>query len=208
MNRRAFMSFAASAIVLAALSPAFAALDANAQAEIKRITDYWNSIATVQGQFSQVDSKGGQAFGDFYIKKPGRFRFDYKPPEELTVVADGYTVAVEDKKLETQDRYPLVQTPLSILVDENITLQRNDIQIMDVAKKGGIVTIHMKSLQKDAEGEILIAFADADLTLQYWVVRDPAGMQVTVRVSNVVLQADIDSDKFFIKEQGTDDDGR
>lgn len=211
MNRREFLAFSASALALAALSPAMAALDANAQAEVKRITDYWNSIQTVQGQFSQVDSKGGQSFGDFFIKKPGRFRFDYRPPEELTVVADGYTVAVEDRKLETQDRYPLVQTPLSVLVDENVTLQRNDIQILDVAKKDGAVTIHMKSLKKDAEGEIVIAFADADLTLQYWVVRDPAGTQVTVRVSGVQLQADIDSEKFFIREQGTEedeDDGR
>lgn len=209
MNRREFLTFSASAVLMAAFSPSFAAISADQQAQMTRITDYWNTIKTVQGQFSQVDSKGGQAFGDFYIKKPGRFRFDYKPPEELTVVADGYTVAVEDKKLETQDRYPLVQTPLSVLVDENITLQRNDIQIMDVASKAGIVTIHMKSLQKDAEGEILIAFAEADLTLQYWVVRDPSGSQVTVRVSNVVLQADIDSDKFFIKEQkDEEDDGR
>lgn len=207
MNRRDFLTFALSGIALAALSPALAALDATAQAEIKRITDYWNGIGTVQGTFSQVDSKGGNAFGDFYIKKPGRFRFDYKPPEELTVVSDGYTVAVEDKKLETQDRYPLVQTPLSVLVDQNITLQRNDLQILDVGKKAGIVTLRMKSLKKDAEGEILLAFADADLTLQYWVVRDPGGTQVTVRVADVKLQGDIDSDKFFIREK-EEDDGR
>lgn len=192
------------ALVLA--GPALALNDLQT-ADLKRITDYWNSIQTVQGTFSQVDSGGGSATGDFYIKKPGRFRFDYKPPEQLTVIADGYTVAVEDRKLETQDRYPLVETPLSMLVDQNINLQRPDLQILDVARKDGAVVVHMKSLKEDAQGEILIAFNQDDLALRYWVVRDPQGTQVTVRVADVKLQADISASKFFIKAQD-EDDGR
>lgn len=192
---------------LVLMGPAFALNDLQT-ADLKRITDYWNSIKTVQGAFSQVDSQGGQATGDFYIRKPGRFRFDYKPPEALTVIADGYTVAVEDKKLETQDRYPLVETPLSMLVDENINLQRPDIQILDVARKDGAVVVHMKSLKEDAQGEILIAFNQDDLGLRYWVVRDPQGTQVTVRVSDVKLQGDIPASRFFIRQQDDSDDGR
>lgn len=197
----------AATAALIFVSPAFAALDAAKQAELKRITDYWNSIKTVEGQFNQVDNKGGGSTGAFFIKKPGRFRFDYNPPEQLTVVADGYTVAVEDKKLETQDRYPLVETPLSILVDENITLQRPDLEVMDVEKKDGAVRVRMKSLKEDAQGELLLAFNETDLTLQYWVVRDPQGTTVTVRVSDIKLQGDISSDKFFIREK-EEDDGR
>ena len=204
MIKRALVGLAAA---LALASPAFAALDAAQQAELKRITDYWNTIRTVEGQFAQVDSSGGASSGGFLIRKPGRFRFDYDPPEELTVVADGYTVAVEDRKLETQDRYPLVETPLSILVDENITLQRPDLEVMDVEKKDGAVRVRLKSLKEDAQGELLIAFTEADLTLQYWVVRDPQGTTVTVRVSGVKLQGDIPASKFFIREP-EEDDGR
>ncbi len=198
---------AALAAALVLVAPAFAALDAAQQAELKRITDYWNTIQTVEGQFSQVDSNGGASSGGFLIKKPGRFRFDYNPPDELTVIADGYTVAVEDRKLETQDRYPLVETPLSILVDENITLQRPDLEVMDVEKKDGAVRVRLKSLKEDAQGELLIAFTEADLTLQYWVVRDPQGTTVTVRGSGVKLQGDIPASKFFIREP-EEDDGR
>lgn len=194
------------AFALALTGPALALNDLQT-ADLKRITDYWNSIQTVEGTFSQVDSGGGNATGDFYIKKPGRFRFDYKPPEQLTVIADGYTVAVEDRKLETQDRYPLVETPLSMLVDQNINLQRPDLQILDVARKDGAVVVHMKSLKEDAQGEILIAFNQDDLALRYWVVRDPQGTQVTVRVADVELQGDISASKFFIESQD-EDDGR
>lgn len=198
--------FFTAVLALVLMGPALALSDFQ-QADLKRITDYWNTIKTVQGTFSQVDSQGGTAFGDFYIRKPGRFRFDYKPPEQLTVVADGYTVAVEDRKLETQDRYPLVETPLSMLVDENINLTRPDLQILDVARKDGAVVVHMKSLKEDAQGEILIAFNQDDLTLRYWVVRDPQGTQVTVRVADVKLQGDIPASKFFIKQKD-EDDGR
>jgi len=198
----------AVAFALVLSGPALALTDFQT-ADLKRITDYWNSIQTVEGNFAQVDSGGGNATGEFYIKKPGRFRFDYQPPEQLTVIADGYTVAVEDKKLETQDRYPLVETPLSILVDENINLQRPDLEILDVARKDGAVVVHMRSLKEDAQGEILLAFNQDDLALRYWVVRDPQGTQVTVRVSEVKLQGEISASKFFIKAQEDDeDDGR
>lgn len=205
MIKRVVLGLAASALMF--VSPAFAALTAQQAADLKRITDHWNQIQVVQGQFSQVDSGGGASTGDFMIKKPGRFRFDYNAPEELTVVADGYTVAVEDRKLETQDRYPLVETPLSVLVDQNVTLQRPDLQIISVTKKAEAIVVHLKSLKKDAQGELLIAFTEADLSLLYWVVRDPQGTQVTVRVSNVKLGGDIPAAKFFIK-QTDEDDGR
>ena len=205
MFRRALLTAAAAAIVLVA--PAFAALNQQQQADLKRITDHWNAIKTVQGVFSQVDSRGGQATGAFYIRKPGRFRFDYNAPDELTLIADGQTVAVEDKKLETQDRYPLVETPLSMLVDENVTLNRPDIEILDVARKQGAIVTHLKSLKEDAQGELLIAFNEADLSLLYWVVRDPQGLQVTVRVSDVKLGENIAASRFFIREK-RDDDGR
>jgi outer membrane lipoprotein-sorting protein len=206
MIKRVFLGLAASALMF--VSPAFAALTAQQAADLKRITDHWNQIQVVQGQFSQVDSGGGASTGDFMIKKPGRFRFDYNAPEELTVIADGYTVAVEDRKLETQDRYPLVETPLSVLVDQNVTLQRPDLEIISVAKKADAIVVHLKSLKKDAQGELLIAFTEADLSLLYWVVRDPQGTQVTVRVSNVTMGGDIPAAKFFIKQTEEEDDGR
>lgn len=207
MIKRALLAAAAAATLL--VSPALAALNAQQQADLKRITDYWNKIKTVNGTFSQVDSGGGTSYGEFFIRKPGRFRFEYRPPEELTVVADGYTVAVEDRKLETQDRYPLVETPLSMLVDENISLQRPDIQILDVSRKQDALVVYLRSLKEDAQGDLSIAFTEKDLTLLYWVVRDPQGTTVTVRVSDVELQKNISADKFFIREKKEDeDDGR
>jgi len=207
MFKRFVLAVAAVATLL--VSPAFAALDATQQADLKRITDTWNAIRTVQGGFSQVDSNGGQSTGVFYIKKPGRFRFDYNPPEQLTVVADGYTVAVEDRKLETQDRYPLVETPLSVMVDENISLNRPDLQILNVERRGDAIVVHLKSTKEDAQGDLLIAFNQADLSLMYWVVRDPQGTQVTVRVGNVTQGMAIDARKFFIAQKDKDeDDGR
>ncbi len=54
----------AAVFALALSGPALALTDFQT-ADLKRITDYWNSIQTVQGTFSQVDSSGGSATGDF-----------------------------------------------------------------------------------------------------------------------------------------------
>ena len=87
------------------------------------------------------------------------------------MIADGYTVAVGDR-LETGPLSPGSETPLSILVGENIRSapRQGDGR---PRKKDGAVRVRLKSLKEDAQGELSSAFTEADLTLQYWVVRDP-----------------------------------
>ena len=49
-------------------------------------------------------------------------RFEYNPPSPIELVADGNSVVVRDRKLETQDLYPLSQTPLRFLLADRIDL--------------------------------------------------------------------------------------
>ncbi len=44
------------------------------------------------------------------MQKPGKVRFDYNPPNPIEMIADGQSVVVRDRKLATQDLYPLSQT--------------------------------------------------------------------------------------------------
>ena len=62
--------------------------------------------------------------GEFYLQKPGKVRFDYNPPSPIEMIADGSSVVVRDRKLATQDLYPLSQTPLRFLLADRIDLMR------------------------------------------------------------------------------------
>ena len=71
----------------------------------------------MNGEFVQFNPDGQQLQGKFYIARPGRVRFQYDPPATVRVIADGKSVLVFDKKLQTYDIWPLSQTPLRLLLD-------------------------------------------------------------------------------------------
>ena len=73
-----------------------------------RVSAYLNSIRTMKGGFSQIDPDGGVDQGTFVISKPGRMRFEYKPPAPTLIVSDGTTVAVQNTQAQDRRRYPLV----------------------------------------------------------------------------------------------------
>ena len=76
------------------------------------MSSYLSSLQTLVGNFVQVGPDGSKTKGDFYIQKPGKVRFEYDAPTPIAIIADGSSLAVRDRKLATQDIYPLSQTPL------------------------------------------------------------------------------------------------
>ena len=76
------------------------------------------------GNFVQIGPDGGRTEGSFYIQKPGKVRFTDNPPSPIDIIADGSSVVVRDRKLATEDLYPLSQTPLRYLLADHIDLLR------------------------------------------------------------------------------------
>ena len=66
------------------------------RADLKRASDYLNSLKSLQGRFLQIDGSGRSQQGNFYLRKPGRVRFEYQKPNPNLIIADGTTVAVEN----------------------------------------------------------------------------------------------------------------
>ncbi|MGE0658834.1 MAG: outer membrane lipoprotein carrier protein LolA, partial [Reyranellaceae bacterium] len=59
------------------------------QEDIARVEQYLNGITTLEARFLQVADRGAPLGGEFYIKRPGRLRFQYDPPARIQIVADG-----------------------------------------------------------------------------------------------------------------------
>ena len=55
------------------------------------------------GNFVQVGPDGRRVDGTFSIQKPGKVRFQYNPPSPIDIIADGSSVVVRDRSLETAD---------------------------------------------------------------------------------------------------------
>ncbi|NWH08200.1 MAG: outer-membrane lipoprotein carrier protein LolA [Alphaproteobacteria bacterium] len=167
--------------------------------DLDRVSIYLNGIKTLTGKFSQVTNDGAFSAGTFYLRKPGRLRFEYEPPVPVTIVSDGITVAITNSELETQDRYPLVSTPLSLLLEDDVNLREND-NIVAVARTPGQLAITARETDGPAEGEITLYFSDPGLELRHWVLTDAEGTTVTVAVSELKKDIDLKADLFVIRE--------
>ena len=174
------------------------AFDAKQRALLDRISLYLSSVQTMVGNFVQIGPDGGRTEGSFYIQKPGKVRFAYNPPSPIDIVADGSSVVVRDRKLATQDLYPLSQTPLRYLLAGRIDLLR-DTDVVSVTADDTFATVVIEEKQLVVGTSRLMMMFDAkDLALKQWTVTDPQGFDTTVAVYNLDFAKKPDPNLFVI----------
>jgi len=200
MTRRTFLAGLAGTLIYGtfAAAPAALAQDTSPR-DLARITNYLNGIGTLEGNFVQVGPDGELSEGVFYLRRPGRLRFEYKPPNPALIVADGVWVGVYDKRLNTLDRIPLDSTPLDLLLSKRVDLRKEG-AVQSIESAGG--QLRVQAIDPDApdQGSITMVFADNPLELRQWIVVDPQGLTTTVALSEVRANVELDPNLFRIEE--------
>jgi outer membrane lipoprotein-sorting protein len=198
---RRVLSFLVFFALLFVAAPAFAAFDDAQKADLKRISDYLNGISTAQGRFVQLGPDGKSEQGTFYLRKPGRMRFEYDRPNPNLIVADGSTVAVSNTALKTTDRYPLVDSPLRLLLSEKVDLG-TDRRVSAVRREAGTLVVTARQNTGPARGQITLFFADTGsaLELRQWEILDAQGLKTVVAVNNLTSGVELSPRLFVIQE--------
>jgi len=162
---------------------------------LARINIYLNSLENLEGRFVQTDPSTEQKRGRFYIKRPGRLRFDYSGPSLLRIVSDGSYLSIEDHDLKTVDKFPLDATPIQLLLGENINLAR-DALILDMRQDENAVALVIKDKSGNSSGQIQIFFKRPNLQLYEWVVTDVQGLDTRMQLADLVSGNDKSEDFF------------
>jgi len=173
----------------------FATFDANQAA---RVSSYLSSLQTLVGNFVQVGPDGSKTKGDFYIQKPGKVRFEYDDPSPIAIIADGSSLAVRDRKLATQDIYPLSQTPLRFLLSDRIDLLK-DTNVVNVTADDVFISVTIEEKQAlIGTSRLMLMVGAKDGQLKQWTVTDPQGYDTTVAVYNLDSSRKVDPGLFKI----------
>ena len=176
----------------------FATFDANQKAQAAKVSSYLSSLQTLVGNFVQVGPDGSKTKGDFVIQKPGKVRFEYDAPSQIAIVADGSSLAVRDKKLATQDIYPLSQTPLRFLLSDRIDLLK-DTNVVSVTADDTFISVTIEEKQAlIGTSRLMLMVGTKDGQLQQWTVTDPQGYDTTVAVYNLDTSKKVDPGLFKI----------
>jgi outer membrane lipoprotein-sorting protein len=160
-------------------------LTAEQRAIVDRVNGYLSGVQTLTGNFIQVGPDGSRTQGEFFISKPGRVRFEYDDPSPIQLIADGSSVVVRDRRLATQDVYPLSQTPLRFLLADRVDLAK-DTHLVAVYADNVFVTVVVEEKSGIVgTSRLMIMFSAKDMQLKQWTVTDPQGYDTTVAVYNL-----------------------
>jgi len=174
------------------------AFDAKQRALADRVSTYLSNLRQIHGNFVQVGPDGSKSEGEFTLQKPGKIRFDYNPPSPIELIADGSSVVVRDRKLATQDLYPLSQTPLRFLLADRIDLM-HDTNLIGVYADDVFVTVVIEERQiLGGTHRVMLMFGAKDYQLRQWTVTDPQGYDTTVAVYNLDAKITPDPNMFRI----------
>jgi len=206
ISRRAALAAPLLAVIAAALAalPAAAAqrplTDPEAVGEINRIEGYLNGIRTMQSRFIQINPDGSAWNGNLYVRRPGRFRFEYDPPIPHLLIANGSWFFHVDRALQETNVIPLAKTPAQFLVREDVSL-KNDFKITKLEQSQGIVQIGLVTRDNPELGEVTLTFSDKPLELRKWTVRDMQENITQITLQNTRYGVNLNPDMFKYVEQ-------
>ncbi|MEW9919914.1 outer membrane lipoprotein carrier protein LolA [Marimonas sp. MJW-29] len=144
------------------------------------ISAYLNALQTAKAEFTQINDDGSISTGTIYIKRPGKVRFEYNPPESALVVAGSNTVVIYDKKSnQPPESYPLNRTPLSIILARNVDLGAANM-VTGHSFDGTATVVTAQDPENPDYGNIQLKFTGNPVELRQWVINDGNGSQTTV----------------------------
>lgn len=171
------------------------------KAALDRVSDYLNAIHTLKAAFVQIGPEGQVDEGTLWLDKPGKMRFEYAAPNPTLVVSDGSQVAVENKQLQTVDRYPLWSTPLNLIVSNDVNLKKNP-AIAGIEHQPGELIVQAREHSDKVNGNLTLVFAEPTLELRQWTVVDAQGLATTVSIRNVQTGVPVDPSLFAVPATG------
>lgn len=188
-----------SVLLAAGLALASALPAAAEKLSLSALSAYLNSFETARGAFTQINDDGTIQTGTIYIRRPGRVRFEYDPPEETLVLASGGAVAVFDPKGNSgPETYPLERTPLKIILARQVDLSRERM-VSAHDHDGSATTVTAQDPENPDYGNIQLVFTGPPVELRQWKVNDSGGGSTTVVLGDLELGPSLPNRLFNIQ---------
>lgn len=196
-------------VLFAALVCAAAAISAPKTVKAAELTDdeivselntYLRTLSTMSGHFIQIAPNGRISEGQFAIRRPGRMRFEYNPPDPTLFVVDGFWVAVLDEENDRSiDRFPLSETPLNLFLKKDVNIAKEGViaAVQADEKEYRITAIDPDGL---AQGDLTLIFDREPVQLKQWVVTDALGQSTTIVLRDAEIGGPLSNELFVIPE--------
>ena len=168
---------------------------------LNEISSYFNAMTTAEAQFSQITDTGETSTGRLFIRRPGRIRFEYDPPEATLVVVGGGQVAVFDPKSRDEPlRFPLRHSPLNLVLEREVDLTQRDMVVAHFEVESQ-TAVTLQDPENPDYGFIQLIFNDNPVQLHQWVVQDNSGGQTHIILDSLTRGGKLSNILFNIQHE-------
>jgi chaperone LolA len=178
------------------------AVPADTAADQARVEEYLSGLTTIVADFSQTNTDGSLASGKFYLKRPGKMRWDYAPPTPIQLVSDGKTVTYYDSELKQVSYISVDDTLAGFLAQSTITLESKTTHLTSFESTPGAIRATLIQKAHPDEGSLTLEFSDKPLQLRQMTVADATGHITHVSLQNAQFGVPIDDALFVFKNPG------
>lgn len=167
--------------------------------DLKRIEDYLNHLTTVEADFTQVAPDGSVSSGTFYWQRPGKMRWEYRPPTPIVIVGSGSVLTYFDKELAQTTHIPMYSTPAGLLARDPIRFD-DSVVIESVEDHAGVMRVTLHQANEPDEGKLSLEFSDTPFQLRNLIITDAAGQMTTISLSNARFGKALDPELFSLRD--------
>jgi len=171
------------------------------QATIARVQDYLTALTTVSAEFNQTAPDGSLATGKFYLKRPGKMRWQYNPPTPILIVSSGRQLVFYDYELEQVSYIPLTSSLIGFLAQDKISFDdKSSVGIVSLEDKADIIRINLAEREKPDEGQLQLEFTDKPLQLKGMGITDATHQVTSVSLGNALFGGELNKELFVFRD--------
>jgi len=165
--------------------------------------DWFAAVSTMRSDFIQVASNGQVARGELHLRRPHQIKIIYDSDEPLIVLTSKVWLHVDRPNRREIASYPISQTPLSLILKENVRLRANEFTTSH-SRRDGIVSIVLRQNSGEGAGTLTLDFTEKPFTLRRWTVEDAAGVTTSVTLQNPSFGHGYKNEFFAVNQYFTD----
>lgn len=176
------------------------------EAAVARIEAYLSAIPSMVSQFTQESSDGSTGTGKFFLKRPGKMRWEYNPPAPALLVSDGKTITYHDITADQVSYVGIDDTLASFLIKKQIKLDNETFKLTRLQKADGLIRATVVQRKKPSEGSLTLEFKDEPMEIMRMVAVDATGNETRVKLVGAQFGPVLDDKMFvFVDPRGVND---
>ena len=172
--------------------------------ELHEIENYLNSFQTLSAKFKQ-SSHEEISYGNFFISKPGKIRYEYLEPSSILILIDGDRLTYYDKDIDEVSRTSADINALKLLAFSKINFA--DLQITAMEKEKQFINICLKENSKELKQDLYMTlkFSYPHIELKQLNISTDStdDSDINLILENIVYNQPLGKDLFYLRRDFT-----